>query len=87
MERTGYRIICQKVYDFIDTLADFPEIGTIENKQKEIRGFAIVKQISIFYHIDKHKIKYCKAKKGAECLSASGGQILQLQRFNEPLVS
>ena len=46
----------KKVYNFIDTLVDFPEIGIIENKEKSIRGFPIVKQISIFYHIDKHQI-------------------------------
>lgn len=46
----------KKVYDFIDTLADFPEIGIIENKEKEIRGFTIIKQVSIFYHIEKHQI-------------------------------
>jgi plasmid stabilization system protein ParE len=46
----------KKVYDFIDTLSDFPEIGTIENKQKAIRGFSIIKQISIFYHVDRHQI-------------------------------
>lgn len=46
----------KKVYEFIDTLADFPEIGTIENKEKTIRGFTIVKQINIFYHIDGSQI-------------------------------
>ena len=46
----------KKVYDFIDTLADFPEIGIMENKEKEIRGFTIIKQVSIFYHIEKHQI-------------------------------
>ena len=46
----------KKVYEFIGTLADFPEIGIIENKEKAIRGFSIVKQISIFYHIEKHQI-------------------------------
>ena len=46
----------KKVYEFIDTLADFPEIGIIENKEKAIRGFTIVKQISIFYHIDDSQI-------------------------------
>ena len=49
-------VFVKKVYDFIETLVDFPEIVTIENKQKEIRGFTIAKQVSIFYHIDKHKI-------------------------------
>lgn len=46
----------KKVYEFIDTLADFPEIGIIENKEKAIRGFTIVKQINIFYHIDDSQI-------------------------------
>lgn len=46
----------KKVYDFIDTLAVFPEIGTIENKEKAIRAFTIVKQINIFYHVDKKQV-------------------------------
>ncbi|HEY3372916.1 MAG TPA: type II toxin-antitoxin system RelE/ParE family toxin [Prolixibacteraceae bacterium] len=46
----------KKVYDFIETLSDFPYIGIVENKEKEIRGFTIVKQISIFYHIQNHQI-------------------------------
>jgi plasmid stabilization system protein ParE len=46
----------KKVYEFVDTLADFPEIGVIENKEKAIRGFPIVKQINIFYNISDNKI-------------------------------
>ena len=46
----------KKVYDFINTLADFPEIGIIENKEKDIRAFTIVKQINIFYHVGKKQI-------------------------------
>ncbi len=45
-----------KVYEFIDILADFPELGMIENKEKAIRGFTIVKQISIFYAVDSRQI-------------------------------
>lgn len=41
----------RKVFDFIDILSEYPELGTIENKAKEIRGFTIVKQINIFYKI------------------------------------
>jgi plasmid stabilization system protein ParE len=41
----------QKVFSFIDTLPEFPDIGTIENQKKGIRGFTIVKQINIFYRI------------------------------------
>jgi plasmid stabilization system protein ParE len=46
----------KKVYDFLDILAEFPEIGTIENKERGIRGFTIIEQINIFYKIDGNKI-------------------------------
>ena len=46
----------KKVYNFIDTLSDFPNLGTIENKEKAIRAFTIVKQINIFYHVEKKQI-------------------------------
>ena len=46
----------KKVYDFLDILSEFPEIGTIEHEEKEIRGFVIIKQVSIFYSIQKNKI-------------------------------
>ncbi len=46
----------KKVYNFLDILSEFPEIGTIENREKEIRGFTIVKQINIFYQVRENKI-------------------------------
>ena len=46
----------RKVYDFLDILSEFPEIGTLEYAEKEIRGFTIIEQISIFYKIDGDKI-------------------------------
>ena len=46
----------RKVYEFLDILAEFPEIGTIENKEKEIRGFTIIKQVNLFYRISGDKI-------------------------------
>jgi plasmid stabilization system protein ParE len=46
----------KKVYDFLDILSEFPEIGTLENKENEIRGFVIIKQVSIFYTIRNNKI-------------------------------
>ena len=49
-------LFVKKVYDFFDILIEFPEIGTIENKKLNIRGFVIVKQITIFYQIRKNKI-------------------------------
>ena len=39
----------RKVYDFLDILSEFPELGSIENKEKGIRGFTIVKNINVFY--------------------------------------
>jgi len=50
------RTFVKKVYDFMDVLSEFPEIGTIENNKKEIRGFTIVKQINIFYKVSNSKI-------------------------------
>lgn len=46
----------KKVYDFLDILSEFPEIGSVEHKDKGIRGFVIIKQVSIFYSIRKNKI-------------------------------
>ena len=44
------------VYDFLELLVEFPEIGSIENKEKGIRGFTLIKQINIFYRITTDKI-------------------------------
>lgn len=49
-------IFVKKVYDFFDILTVFPDIGTIENESKNIRGFVIVKQITLFYKVSGNKI-------------------------------
>ncbi|PWD97553.1 type II toxin-antitoxin system RelE/ParE family toxin [Marinilabilia rubra] len=41
----------QKVYEFLDLVVEFPEIGTMENAEKQIRGFTIVKQVNVFYTV------------------------------------
>jgi len=41
----------KKVYDLVDLLAEYPEIGTLENEAKGIRGLTIVKQVNIFYSV------------------------------------
>jgi len=46
----------KKVYDFLDILIEFPEIGSIENADRGIRGFVIVKQITIFNKVSGNKI-------------------------------
>jgi plasmid stabilization system protein ParE len=40
-----------RVFDFLEILSEFPEIGSVENKEKIIRGFTIVKQVNIYYRI------------------------------------
>jgi plasmid stabilization system protein ParE len=44
------------LYDFLDVLAEFPEIGTSEKKDLNIRGFVIVAQLTVFYQIREDKI-------------------------------
>jgi len=41
----------KRVYEFLDILVEFPEIGKIENKKRNIRGFVILKQITLFYRV------------------------------------
>jgi len=35
------RAFVRRTYEFLDLLAEFPEIGSIENPEKQIRGFCI----------------------------------------------
>ncbi len=46
----------RKVYDFLDILSEFPELGSIENRERGIRGFTIVKNINVFYRIENKTI-------------------------------
>src|SRR5688572_28128464 len=41
----------KKVHDFLDILCEFPELGSLEHPKRNIRGFLIVKQITVFYKI------------------------------------
>ena len=50
------RAFVKKVYDFLDILVEFPEIGSVEHAEREIRGFVIVKQLTLFYKIKDDKI-------------------------------
>ncbi len=45
-----------KIFDVIDLIAEYPAIGTIENKEKSIHGFLIRKQLRLFYRIAKDKL-------------------------------
>lgn len=44
------------VYSFLEILLNYPQIGTLEHKEKNIRGFTMVGQIRIFYKIRGRKI-------------------------------
>lgn len=43
------RAFVRRTYEFLDLLAEFPEIGSIENLEKQIRGFVLIKQVTVFY--------------------------------------
>jgi plasmid stabilization system protein ParE len=45
-----------RVFDFLEILSEFPEIGSVENKEKNIRGFTIIKQVNLYYRIKNDKI-------------------------------
>jgi len=46
----------KKLYDFLEILSEFPEIGSMQYPVKKIRGFSLTKQVSIFYKIDGNQI-------------------------------
>jgi hypothetical protein len=48
--------LIKKVYDYNNTICLQPRIGKLQNKKLNIRGFAIVKQITIFYQLKDNKI-------------------------------
>ena len=50
------RRFIKDVYYFMELLAEFPEIGSLENKEKNIRGFTLIKQVNIFYRINNDQI-------------------------------
>lgn len=53
---TVTKTFVRKVYDFLEILQVFPEIGSLESKENNIRGFVIVKQLTLFYKIKNDKI-------------------------------
>ena len=40
-----------RVFAFLEILSEFPEIGSIENNEKNIRGFTVVEQVNIYYRV------------------------------------
>jgi plasmid stabilization system protein ParE len=41
---------------FLEILVDFPELGSIENIDRGIRGFTFTRQVNIFYRVSEEKI-------------------------------
>jgi len=50
------REFISKVFDFLEILSEYPELGSLENKENNIRGFTIVRQVTIFYRISGDRI-------------------------------
>jgi len=42
----------EKAYQIIEILREYPEMGTIENYEKQIRGFVITKHNTLYYRIE-----------------------------------
>jgi plasmid stabilization system protein ParE len=42
----------EKAYQIIEILRECPEMGTIENYEKQIRGFVITKHNTLYYRIE-----------------------------------
>jgi plasmid stabilization system protein ParE len=45
-----------RTFQIIDFLAEHPEMGSIENYEKQIRGFVITKHNTLFYRIEERRI-------------------------------
>ena len=45
-----------RTYQIIEILAQYPEIGTLENPDKGIRVFVITKHNTLFYRADNEKL-------------------------------
>lgn len=43
------RAFVRRTYEFLDLLSEFPEIGSMENPERQIRGFVLIKQVTVFY--------------------------------------
>ncbi len=48
--------ITKKIFSCIELISEFPDVGTVEIKDKGIRGFLIKRQLKIFYRIEKNRL-------------------------------
>ncbi len=49
-----------KLYNFLEILSEFPEIGAMQYPKKRIRGFTLTKQINVFYKVQTSRKINCK---------------------------
>jgi plasmid stabilization system protein ParE len=49
-------IFTSRLFNFLELLAKYPEIGTWENKKKHVRGFLLHRHTTIFYKKEKNVI-------------------------------
>jgi plasmid stabilization system protein ParE len=50
------QIFIEKTQDFTRILIEFPEMGTLEIKEKNVRGFQLTNQTRVFYRVKKNCI-------------------------------
>ena len=50
------QIFIEKTQDFTRILIEFPEMGTLEIKEKNLRGFQLTNQTRVFYRVKKNSI-------------------------------
>lgn len=46
----------ENLFNIIELLSLFPELGTIVDDEKNIRGFLLVKQIKIYYRVKENRL-------------------------------
>jgi plasmid stabilization system protein ParE len=46
----------RKTYDIIDLISDQPDLGTLENQERKIRGFLLTKHNRLFYRVTDKEI-------------------------------
>ncbi|NJM24790.1 MAG: type II toxin-antitoxin system RelE/ParE family toxin [Bacteroidia bacterium] len=50
------RNFARKTFDIIDLISHQPELGTVENQEKMIRGFLLTKHHRLFYRVTSGEI-------------------------------
>jgi plasmid stabilization system protein ParE len=46
----------KRLYSFFDIIIEFPQIGTINDKEKGIYGFVLEKQVTVFYRFAEKEV-------------------------------